>query len=58
MLGYNTRLKHSPQGWLYNDKTEVMIMGMTMTQKILASHAGIDMVKAGQLIMADVDMVL
>lgn len=33
-------------------------MGMTMTQKILASHAGLDSVKAGQLIEADLDMVL
>ena len=33
-------------------------MGMTMTQKILASHAGLDYVKAGQLIMAKLDLVL
>ena len=33
-------------------------MRMTMTQKILAAHAGLDSVKAGQLIMADLDMVL
>ena len=33
-------------------------MGMTMTQKILASHAGLSEVKAGQLILADLDMVL
>ena len=33
-------------------------MGMTMTQKILASHAGIDNVVAGQLINAKLDMVL
>lgn len=33
-------------------------MGMTMTQKILAAHAGLDEVKAGQLIMAKVDLVL
>ena len=33
-------------------------MGMTMTQKILAAHAGLDEVKAGQLIRADLDMVL
>ncbi|MFY9427018.1 MAG: 3-isopropylmalate dehydratase large subunit [Caldicoprobacterales bacterium] len=31
---------------------------MTMTQKILAAHAGLDKVKAGQLIMADLDLVL
>lgn len=33
-------------------------MGMTMTQKILASHAGLEQVQAGDLIMADLDMVL
>ncbi len=33
-------------------------MGMTMTQKILAHHAKLDSVRAGQLIMADLDMVL
>ncbi len=33
-------------------------MGMTMTQKILAAHAGLDHVEAGQLIEADLDMVL
>ena len=27
-------------------------MGMTMTQKILAAHAGLDKVEAGQLISA------
>ncbi|NCC12037.1 MAG: 3-isopropylmalate dehydratase large subunit [Spirochaetia bacterium] len=33
-------------------------MGMTMTQKILAHHAKLPSVRAGQLIMADLDMVL
>lgn len=33
-------------------------MGMTMTQKILAAHAGLESVKAGQLIEANLDMVL
>lgn len=33
-------------------------MGMTMTQKILAFHAGLAEVKAGQLIEAKLDMVL
>ncbi len=33
-------------------------VGMTMTQKILADHAGLDSVKAGELIMADIDIVL
>jgi 3-isopropylmalate/(R)-2-methylmalate dehydratase large subunit len=31
---------------------------MTMTQKILAAHAGVDYVEAGQLITADLDLVL
>ena len=33
-------------------------MGMTMTQKILAAHAGLPYVEAGQLIEADLDLVL
>lgn len=33
-------------------------MGMTMTQKILAAHAGLSQVKAGQLIEAELDLVL
>ena len=33
-------------------------MGMTMTQKILAAHAGLDSVEAGQLISAKLDIVL
>ncbi len=33
-------------------------MGMTMTQKILAAHAGLAQVSAGQLIEADLDLVL
>ena len=35
-----------------------MSMGMTMTQKILAHHAGLDSVRAGQLIQAKLDLVL
>ena len=33
-------------------------MGMTMTQKILADHAGLERVHAGELIEAELDMVL
>lgn len=33
-------------------------MGMTMSQKILAAHAGLDSVRVGQLIEADLDLVL
>ena len=33
-------------------------MGMTMTQKILAAHAGLDKVYAGQIIKAKLDLVL
>ncbi|MCR4806804.1 MAG: 3-isopropylmalate dehydratase large subunit [Lachnospiraceae bacterium] len=35
-----------------------MSKGMTMTQKILAAHAGLPYVEAGQLIEADLDLVL
>ena len=41
----------------HSNKEEI-IMGMTMTQKILAAHAGLDQVRAGQLIEAKLDMVL
>ena len=41
----------------YN-KQEEHGMGMTMTQKILAAHAGLEKVEAGQLIEADLDLVL
>ena len=33
-------------------------MGMTMTQKILAAHAGLESVQAGELILANLDLVL
>ncbi|MBP3746248.1 MAG: 3-isopropylmalate dehydratase large subunit [Ruminococcus sp.] len=33
-------------------------MSMSMTQKILAAHAGLESVQAGQLILADLDLVL
>ena len=33
-------------------------MSMTMTQKILAAHAGLEQVEAGQLILVDLDRVL
>ena len=33
-------------------------MGMTMTQKILAAHAGLDAVIAGQLVEAKLDVVM
>lgn len=36
----------------------MIFMGMTMTQKILAHHAGLDSVCAGQLINAKLDIVL
>ena len=32
-------------------------MGMTMSQKILAKHAGLEKVESGQLILAKVDLV-
>lgn len=40
------------------DDKEDTVMGMTMTQKILAAHAGLEKVEAGQLIEADLDLVL
>ena len=33
-------------------------MGMTMTQKVLAAHAGVEKVEAGELILVDLDLVL
>lgn len=36
----------------------IFVMAMTMTQKILAAHAGLDKVEAGQLIRCKLDMVL
>ena len=44
--------------WNFEKKKEIMSMGMTMTQKILAAHAGLPEVKAGQLIEARLDLVL
>jgi len=46
-----TRLQHAKERRVKN-------MPMTMTQKILAAHAGLDHVNPGQLIMADLDLVL
>ncbi len=39
-------------------KVWLLVMGMTMTQKILAAAAGLDKVEAGQLIEANLDLVL
>jgi 3-isopropylmalate/(R)-2-methylmalate dehydratase large subunit len=36
----------------------VLFMGMTLTEKILARHAGLDRVEPGQIINANVDLVL
>ena len=33
-------------------------MGMTMTQKILAAHAGLEKVEAGELVLVNLDRVL
>ena len=49
MSCYNTRILITGKGY---------IMGMTMTQKILADHAGLPKVQAGELIEAGLDMVL
>lgn len=42
----------------HKKKQEDEKMGMTMTQKILAAHAGLESVAAGQLIEAELDLVL
>jgi 3-isopropylmalate/(R)-2-methylmalate dehydratase large subunit len=39
-------------------RVTVTIMGMTLTEKILARHAGLDRVAPGQMIIANVDLVL
>ncbi len=39
-------------------KRKDIIMGMTITEKILALHSGLDRVEPGQLIMANVDLAL
>ena len=39
-------------------KEKNVMSGMTMSQKILAAHAGLTEVKPGQLIEADLDLVL
>lgn len=49
MSCYNTRILITGKGY---------IMGMTMTQKILADHAGLSKVQAGELIEVGLDMVL
>ena len=47
--------KHAPE---YFGKVWLSVMGMTMTQKILAAAAGLEKVEAGQLIEANLDLVL
>ena len=49
MSCYNTRILITRKGYF---------MGMTMTQKILADHAGLSKVQAGELIEVGLDMVL
>jgi 3-isopropylmalate/(R)-2-methylmalate dehydratase large subunit len=44
--------------YLENVCCKEVLMGMTMTEKILAAHAGLPSVTAGQLIEADLDLVL
>ncbi len=51
---YNVKLYKNFQK---NERTDFK-MGMTMTQKILAKAAGLDSVKAGDLIMANLSLVL
>ena len=54
---FSSSLAYCEQNYFIRFQEEY-IMGMTMTQKILARHAGLDSVVPGQLIEAKVDMVL
>ena len=54
---FSSSLAYCEQNYFIRFQEEY-IMGMTMTQKILARHAGLDNVVPGQLIEAKVDMVL
>ena len=56
-MWYNGCNKNSRQKNIFLEG-DLTLMGMTMSQKILAYHAGLDSVKAGQLINAKLDMVL
>lgn len=60
MIAENHRQYAAARINLRTSSTERMVntMGMTMTQKILAAHAGLDSVQAGQLILASLDLVL
>ncbi len=44
--------------WAPSSRYNAGIMGMTLTEKILARHAGLDRVEPGQIINATVDLVL
>ena len=52
------RESHGKMSTGSSKREERFQMGMTMTQKILAAHAGLPEVKAGQLIEAGLDLVL
>ncbi len=52
MLSHRLSMRHVKEGRRH------LFMPMTMTQKILAAHAGQDEVRPGQLIMAELDGVL
>ena len=56
-MWYNGCNKNSRQKNIFLEG-DTILMGMTMSQKILAYHAELDSVKAGQLINAQLDMVL
>ncbi len=56
-MWYNGCNKNRNTKYIFQEG-EPTLMGMTMSQKILAYHAGLDSVKAGQLINAKLDMVL
>jgi aconitase B len=54
-LIYKQVLTRLNRGWTFEEESN---MGMTMTQKILAEHAGLESVEAGQLIKTKLDMSL
>ena len=58
-LYYDTDIGNNRSIMILNLYLKGMInMGMTMTQKILAAHCGLESVQTGQLILADLDLVL
>lgn len=51
-------IKYNNDKRIFNKKYRRSFMGMTMSQKILAAHTGKNELEAGELIEADIDLVL